>query len=202
MAPNELERPTFFTLWLEHLTECSRTGNTSRLYPKWIAVFLFGGLFIQRFISTKFYTDPSVGIPIYAGILTLNGLLLTLAWNAFAKIFENICAPKFSTYLRENNLFKVYLFQISYVQAAQIVAVILSGAALVVLAMANTFSGLNEWLFILVMASTGYALKEAVGAVTILHDLIWYRSIFDAHEEAQASNVTRLPVQGEGARGR
>ncbi|MCJ2093222.1 hypothetical protein MKK67_12080 [Methylobacterium sp. J-072] len=93
-------------------------------------------------------------------------------------------------------MFKIYLYQTSYVQAAQIVAVVLSGAGLLALAVANPPSGLNEWLFIVVVASTGYALKEAVGAVTILHDLIWYRSIFDAHQEQQASNVTRLATQG------
>lgn len=192
MAEHDLKRPTFLTLWLENLTEESRSGHVMRLVPWWITLFLLGGLFVQRFVSTKFYYDPSVGIPIYAGILTLNGLLLTLAWNAFAKIFENICAPKFSTYLRDNGVFKIYLYQISYVQAAQIVAVVLSGAALIALSVANPPVGLNEWLFIVVLASTGYALKEAVGAVTILHDLIWYRSIFDAHQDQQANNVTRL----------
>ncbi|MCJ2089539.1 hypothetical protein MKK88_26640 [Methylobacterium sp. E-005] len=167
-----------------------------RLIPWWIGLFLLAALFIQRIVSVKFYSDASVGIPIYAGILTLNGLLLTLAWNAFAKIFENICAPKFSTYFRETGVFKIYLYQISYVQAAQIIAVVLSGAALIALAAANPPAGLNEWLFIVVLASTGYALKEAVGAVTILHDLIWYRSIFDAHQEQKNSKVTRLNAQG------
>lgn len=196
MARNELERPTFLTLWLEHLVEASRTGKASRLFPYWILLFLAGGILVQRFLSYKFYTDAGVGIPIYAGILTLNGLLLTLAWNAFAKIFENICAPKFSTYLRENRLFGVYLFQISYVQAAQTVAVVVSAAALISLAVANPPDGLLEWMFILTLASSGYALKEAVGAVTVLHDLIWYRSIFDAHHEMQADNVRHMPVRG------
>lgn len=123
-------------------------------------------------------------------------MLLTLAWNAFAKIFENICAPKFSTYLRENGLFKVYLYQISYVHAAQIVAVLVSAAALLSLAIANPPGGLLEWMFILTVASSGYALWEAIGAVTVLHDLIWYRSIFDAHHELQADNVRQMPTRG------
>lgn len=196
MKINPLERPTFLTLWLEHLTECVRAGESYRLFPYWLGLFLVIGAVAQRFLSFKFYTDPAIGIPIYAGILTFNGLLLTLAWNAFAKIFENICSPKFSTYLRENNIFKMYLFQISYVQHAQIVAVVLSGTALLGLAVANPISNLNEHLFIFVFANSGYALKEAVGAVTVLNDLIWYRLIFDSSMEAHEAQKAVIPMRG------
>lgn len=66
MDRNDLERPTFLTLWLEHLADSSRAGKVSRIFPYRILMFLAVGALVQRFLSSKFYGDASVGIPIYA----------------------------------------------------------------------------------------------------------------------------------------
>ena len=89
-------------------------------------------------------------------------------------------------------MLSVYLFHITYVHIAQIAAVVVSVFSLVVCTMKGLPSEYARIVFGITVACTAYAIKEAGGAVTIMNDLIWYRSTFDAHQD-NISNVKTFP---------
>jgi len=196
MTKNNLERPKFVELFFEQAARGYKSRGLIAVVPVWIIAFIIAATVIVDQIPNEFWKDSAKNIPSYAGILTLNGLLLTLAWNAFAKVFENICAPKFSSYLQRNGVLQVYMFQVNYVQAAQLVAVLTSGCGLIVLLIDNVLLLANRFMLVATLATSAYAIKEAVSIVSVLHDLIWYRSIFEADQEKSAENVARFPSGG------
>jgi hypothetical protein len=114
---------------------------------------------------------------------------------AFLRIYESVLVPKFSTYLRENNLLGDYMFHIGYAHRAQLVAVFCSFVGLVLVSI-DLVPSVHRVVFTIVVASAAYAMKEACNAVTVMNELVWYKSIFDAHSE-QPSNVRPIsPRQG------
>jgi hypothetical protein len=69
---------------------------------------------------------------VYAAILTMNGIILALSWGAFAKIYETISAPNFSTFLKEHGALDKFLFFVAYVHLAQLLALIASAGGLII----------------------------------------------------------------------
>lgn len=192
MAMNNVERPKFLTLFFEETASLHKNYGLKGVIPFWLLAFIGISVFVAYQIPESFWSDSSKNIPSYVGILTLAGLLLALAWNAFAKIFENICAPKFSAYLQQNGMLATYMFHISYVQFAQLLAVISGGIGLVLLLCDGIPVLVHRYVFAAILATNAYAIKEAVGAVTILYDLVWYRAIFESSQNG-SDNVARFP---------
>ncbi|MGP9821339.1 hypothetical protein ACTZWW_15090 [Salinarimonas sp. NSM] len=184
------KRPTFIELFLRETADAYKEKGLSTLIPWVIMLCLAAAAAAAYHVPAMFWTNPSIGIPFLVGLLTLNGLIFAFAWSVFAKIFENICAPRFSSYLQQNDLLQKYLFHVGYMHVAQIVAVALTGIALILILFPQIDVMINRVVFALSVGSSIYAIKEATGSVTILYDLIWYRSIF---ESEMNSNVTRLP---------
>ena len=95
-------------------------------------------------------------------------------------------------FLRRANLFNTYIFYIDYVQAAQLLALLLSGAALLT---ANIHLIPIFWsrvIFAATIAATIYAIKYAVNAVTVMHNLVWQKSIFEEQEEDATRKVVKM----------
>jgi hypothetical protein len=190
-ARNPNERPTFVGSLLKSLSQSYERRGFRGLIPWRTAVFAVGAAIAAYFVPAAFFTRVEACIPIYAGVLTLNGLLLALAWSAFAKIFENICSGEFAVYLHKNELTETYMFHISYIHVAQIVAVAASGLGLMLLAFGDIPLIVSKAMFFVLVFTSVYAINQAAGSVTILHDLIWYKSIFDG--SSRNGNITNLP---------
>jgi hypothetical protein len=116
-------------------------------------------------------------------MVTINGLLLALSWGSFAKIYEMAAEPKMANFLRRHDLLSSYVFQVDFIHLAQICALFWSGVALVLCVVDHLPTAISQWISLLtiqrislalVVASTRYALKYALGAVRIMQDIVWY----------------------------
>jgi len=114
-----------------------------------------------------------------AGLLTLNGLILALSWSAFTKIYELVGAGDFCAFLRRHKLLSHYLAFVGYVHVAQVLAILTTAFA-----MLAPLLSLQLWVVKLAVAlsfaATAYAIKQGVAASTVMQDLIWQRSEFEA----------------------
>jgi hypothetical protein len=124
------------------------------------------------------HESQPVSVVVYTGILTINGLMLALSWSAFSRIHESISGDRFGAYLMEKNLIGDYIVYIGYVHAAQVISVIASAAGLIIL-LYDTRVIFDMIAFAVVLALSIYAMKQAANSVTIMHDLIWQKAIFD-----------------------
>lgn len=183
------ERYQFLKSWLQDLSD-SLDDGWYNIVPFWLLLCIFIGGTTAYFMPDDFWTrrrdNASV---VYAAILTMNGIILALSWGAFAKIYETIGTPHFSTFLKENGVLDKFLFFVSYVHTSQILALSVSAIALMV----TQFEDADlRWQRVALGATIGfgmYAVKQAAGSVTVMHDLIRYRAIFDADKATRAGSV-------------
>jgi len=162
------ERYQFLKSWLQDLSD-SLDDGWYNIIPFWLLLCIFIGGTTAYFMPDDFWTrrrdNASV---VYAAILTMNGIILALSWGAFAKIYETIGTPHFSTFLKENGVLDKFLFFVSFEDADL------------------------RWQRVALGATIGfgmYAVKQAAGSVTVMHDLIRYRAIFDADKATRAGSV-------------
>jgi hypothetical protein len=186
------EKHQFLKSWLKDLSDGLDDGWYN-IIPFWILIFLLIGLAVAYFMPDNFWTTRRDNATVvYAAILTMNGIILALTWSAFAKIYENIGAPKFSTFLQEHGALEKFLFFVSYTHMTQILALSISAIALIV----TQFEGVGLWWHRSAMVATIgfgiYAIKQAAGSVTVMHDLIRYRAIFDADRVSSNSGTVRM----------
>jgi hypothetical protein len=179
MLPKPESHP-FLKAWLRYLSDGLDDGWYN-IVPLWPILFLLIGGVVGFFMPDDFWTwRRDNATVVYAAILTMNGIVLALSWSAFAKIYESIGAPKFSTFLEEHGALETFLFFVSYAHGSQIAALSISAIALI----AAQFDEIGvRWQRFALAATIGfgiYAIKQAAGSVTVMHDLIRYRAIFDA----------------------
>jgi hypothetical protein len=190
MTSSPDDYPRFSDLYFRYLEERLKNHNVFVCLP-WALCGIFSlAYFVSLLLSEKFLSDLAISIPFYVGILTLNGLLLALAWTAFSRIYESVLAPKFSSYLRTNDLLSDYMFQIGYAHRAQLVAVLSSFFGLTIVSV-DPIPGIHRLIFTIVVGTAAYAMKEACGAVTVMNELVWYKSVFDNNSES-SNNVRPL----------
>jgi hypothetical protein len=177
-----LKRPSFVEAWLSDLQDDYRRYGLRGLFPKWAVCFLLLGAIAGYFVPRDFGNSREVPIALFAGTLTLNGLMLAVSWGAFAKIFEAVAAPSFVSYLRSKGLLSRYFFIVDYIHYTQVLAVATSGLAL----LATCYGKGVEMHFVnqlsvgAVLATTGYAIRYGIGAVRTMQDVVWYRMQFEA----------------------
>ena len=180
-ASTDNQRPKFLTSYLEALRESAKLRGWYAVFPIWIVGSLSVGFGVAYFVPTEFWLNSKwdVSTAVYAGILTFNGLVLALSWSAFSKIYEIIGSAGFCGYLKKNNLLNGYILYVGYVNAAQTVAVTVSGAALIVTLLEFGIIWVDKSILAIVIAATIYAIKQASSAISGMHDLIWQKAIFD-----------------------
>jgi hypothetical protein len=186
------ERHPFLQAWLQEISESLNEG-WYRVVPWWLLIFVAVGGAVAYFMPEDFWLKHrDNGTVFYGAILTMNGIILALSWGAFAKIYETIGAPNFSTFLQQSGVLERFLFFVSHVHFTQLVALIASAAGLIV----TQFESIDTLWQRVALAATialgAYAVKTAGGSVTVMHMLIRYRADFDADREAKAGNVHRL----------
>lgn len=187
------ERHPFLKAWLQDISEELDNGWYN-VVPLWLALFLAISATAAFSLPKEFWTlrrDNSTVL--YTGLLTMNGIILALSWSAFAKIYETIGASNFSAFLKENGVLEKFLFFVSFVHLFQLIALLTSAVGLIVTQF-DTIALVWQRVMLTAMLGFGaYAIKVAAGSVTVMHDLIGYRAIFDADRAAKATNVHRLP---------
>lgn len=181
-----IRRPSFVDYWLEDLREEFGNRGIRAFVPVWLILFGASSAIAAYFLPEEFWTSErwDVSTAVYGVICTLNGLFLALSWNAFGRIHDSISSAGFSGWLRSKQMLHKYFFIVDFIHIWQIVAVALSAIALV----AVLYPFVPVWgqriAFAAAIAATGYALRWALGAVKVMHDITWYRSIYDEHQAA------------------
>ncbi len=193
MVDNDIRRPDFVEGWLRDLQDTKEKYGVYRLMPWWVLSFAVIGGGASWCIPEEFWKHPDRSIPFLVGLLTVDGLFLAFSWNSFGKIYEAACAPQFGAYLRRNGLLTKYFFHVDYVHITQVTAVICAAAALTLSAIDIVPIWSKRLALAFTMASLLYALRYALGAVRIMQDIVWYRTVFDSGN-GRSADVLRVPT--------
>jgi len=193
------ERPRFLSLLLEELRNDVETRGIIALAPLWLVGFVAVAAWVSGRVPDAFFADAhwDISTAVYAGALAFNGLLLALSWQAFARIQASICSPGFSSFLRRKKLTAGYLFWIDYVQLTQMAAACVSAVGLVSILLDVSWVYFDRVVFALTFGLSFYAVKNAMDAMRLMHDLVWSHAEYDQMQhDAEAANVTRFPQGG------
>jgi len=196
MTLSEIEpRPKFLSLLLEEMKADYEARGLIALTPFWFMLFVGGGIVVAFRLPGSFWSEANQGTAatVFGAVLTFNGLLLALSWSAFSRIHEVICQPDFSEYLRTKGLLKRYIFFIDWIHSAQVAAAVVTSGALIAI-FSDEFLLETQRVFLgCTLGITAYALKQGGGAVSLMHDVIWYHAIFEGQQRSQqGGNVTSL----------
>lgn len=192
-----LERPKFLSSLLRSISRRYDDKGILGIAPIWLTVSItVAGAFSYK-LAPGFWDmgNFDVSVPVYVGILTLNGLVLALSWSAFSRIHECIGGGAFGAYLMQHNLLNGYLLYVDFVNISQIAAITSSFAALLILLCDFGTYIYAQISFGAMIVTSVYAIKKAADIVSAMHDLLWQRAIFDRHleeEKAATENVVRI----------
>jgi len=193
----EYQRPRFLASYFEAMKAGVQSRGIWAVFPTWILVGFGAGAAAVVCLPRELWTDKAnwqVIVAIYAAMVTVNGLLLALSWGAFSRIHDQLVStPGFAIFLRRANLFNGYLFYVDWVHTAQLIALVVTAGAM--------FSSVVQSIPVLghrviLASSIGfsiYAIRYAVNAVTMMHNLVWQRAVFEEQESLSPSNVAPLP---------
>lgn len=177
----QIDRPKFLPAYFDLLRgEVDRSGWRA-LVPYVLLTCLALGGAVACLIPALFWDEDhwGVSITVFIGILTLNGLILALGWNAFGRVYDTLFRGEFGAYLIEKKLLNDYLIHISVMHWSQVAAVVMSGCALISVLIESTPEWGQRALFALMVATTIYGIKQAVDAVRTMNDLVWQAAAFE-----------------------
>lgn len=182
---NNTGRKGFFEAWIDDTKEDIERYGQRTLVPTVGICALIAGLAISFLLpKDDFYRKPEISLFFITALVTINGFLLALSWSSFGKIYEIASRSKFSAFLRRHNLLNSYMFHVDFIHMSQIGALGFSFASLVTLSMKHIPLGLVQITLAAAISTSIYALKNALGAVKIMQDLVWYSALFDEAGEA------------------
>jgi hypothetical protein len=190
------ERPRFVSLLLSELRDDFDNRGAVALVPFWLIGCLVLSYLISSHVPVAFFSDEKwdISTAVYAGFLAFNGLLLALSWQAFARVQSSICAPGFSSFLKSRSLLGGYLFWIDYVQYSQVMSACLSMLGLITILFDDLLILTDQIILSLVFGFSLYAVKNAVDAAHLMHDVVWLHAEYDQMERDLAnSNVAKFP---------
>jgi hypothetical protein len=192
----EYLRPGFLASYFDAMKQRAREHGWRAIIPYWVIVGGAVGAALAYFQPEEEWKNVEIIVPVYVGVVTINGLLLALSWSAFSRIHELIVSSAgFSTFLRRANLFNTYIFYIDYVHVAQLLALVISGGALLTCTIHSIPLLWARIIFAACVAATIYAIRYAVNAVTVMHDLVWQKSIFEEQEEEAVRKVVKITTR-------
>ena len=189
-------RPSFLTSYFGAMKDRADSEGWRALIPVWIIISASLGYLAAYVLPDDLWlkdTNWQTIIAIYAALITMNGLLLALSWSAFSRIHEvMVSSADFAVFLRQAKLFDKYLFYIDWIQGAQLVALIVSGAAM----FSSIVNGMpligHRLALAMSVGSSIYAIRFAANAVTVMHDLVWQRAVFDEQEATERAKIVTL----------
>jgi hypothetical protein len=177
---DQLEPPKFLQSYWKAVGRSIDKRGVWALVPGWLLASAVIGAVPTYYMRAEFWSQEKldVSLIVYTGVLTLNGLILTLSWNAFAKMYESISASGFASYLMMRGRMDGYTVFIDYVNYAQVAAILCSATALLVL-LCHVHVIYDRIAFAVMLTASLYAIKKASGAVTAMRQLVWQKAIFD-----------------------
>lgn len=187
-----MTRPKFLKSLLDSWQLSLAQNQPSNLIPYWILASIAAGVATAFSLPTEFWdrTKLDVVVSLLSGLLTFNGIILALCWSAFGKVYEIVGAGAFCAHLRKHNLLSHYLVFVGYCHAVQVLAITFTAVALF-----TVWLPLQIWFVKVVLAAsvatTAYAVRQGVATSSVMQDLIWAKSEFDAsHPVAPVKAVT------------
>lgn len=189
------QRPSFIECWFDDTKASGKNrGWFVTLVPWTVGSCAALSAAASYFTPVTFFfpSNWDVSATVLTGLLAFNALTLALAWGAIGRIYESVSQPGFSSYLRAGGVLATYLFYISYIHLTQVTAALVSLVTLVVLFMPVPLL-CHQILFGMTLATTLYALRWALGAVTVVQDLSWHFATYDGLAP-EDKNKLRLAV--------
>lgn len=177
------DRPSFVDCWLVDTRDLYRRKGIWSLIPTFLLLFGVLSAGAAYVIPIEFFSDKNweVTATVYTGLLAFNALTLALAWSAIGRVYTSITQTQFSVFLKKGGLLSKYLFYISFIHILQVVAAFVTLISLVVIFL--PIPALYDRMFFwATLTTTLFALRWALGAVTVVQDLSWHYASYDALE--------------------
>lgn len=192
------KRPTFLEAFFDDAKEQARERGIRGLVPWWAMFFAIIGLAAGFYVPGDVLSGDRLDIStaVYAGFLTVNGLVIAVSWGAFANIYQTVTAPGFVSYLKQKKMLGHYLYFINFVHLFQSIALMISAVTLVTVLFHQLPPWLHRCLFAATIAATAYGFRWAIGTITVMQDVVWYRSIYDEDRAAQGTSSNIVPMPG------
>jgi hypothetical protein len=170
----------------------ARESGWSSLVPFGLITCLAVGGVAAYAMPTDFWSVPNwqVATAVYAGILTINGLMLALGWTAFGRVYDVLFRRDLVAFLSKHDHLNPYLVHINYMHFSQIVSVLISGFGLLFTLFPVPVLA-ERFVLAAVVGTTVYGITQAVAAVTTMNDLIWQAAYLEQMKVAKdaAPNV-------------
>lgn len=185
------QRPKFLRAFLDEIGKEVDESGWRAIVPYVFVCSVVFSVGVAYLIPDRFWGDDKwdISTAVYAGLLTFNGLVLALGWNAFARIYDVLLRGEFGKYLMKSNLLGSYLLHITYMHAFQIFAALAAAVGLVSVLIDKVPLIVDRAIFAVSLALTIYAIKQAFGAVTAMNDLLWQAAYYE---------LNRPPIVGQG----
>lgn len=175
-----IKRPSLAVALAQSLQSGAESRGMLAYVPFVFAACLALGFSGARYVPLEFWTDArwDVSTAVFAGLLAFNGLLLSLGWFAFSKIYEILANDRLGRMLTANNLLGVHLAFIDLSHLVLIAASLLSVCGLM-----GVLIGVSIWVDQLILGScigfTLYGIARAFSATRMMNDLIWEQAHLD-----------------------
>ena len=142
-------------------------------WRQFLAIALGGtAVYFMPTDSNGLWARHDLAVMVMTGVLTFNGILLAVGWGAFGKIYDLIAEPKFSSFLRRQNILDAHLMFVAVVHFSLASAALISFAALLCILLPVPL-WVNQALFGAMIAASVNAIFEAFRATGMMNDLIW-----------------------------
>jgi len=142
--------------------------------PTYVLLSIGVGGFTSWFVPQAFWVDSNWGASVaaFVGVLTFNGILLAVGWNAFSRIYEALGSKSFSSFLRKHNLLDLHLMFIETVHYSLTLSAGFSLFALLAL-LVQLPLWIDQSIFAFVIATTLYSIIQAMRAIGMMNALTW-----------------------------
>ena len=153
------QRPKFLPSFIGAIQAESELIGWRALVPYVLLISAATAGAVAYCMPATFWSEEKreLAVAFYSGLLVFNGLILTLGWTAFSRIYDVLLRADFGRYLMKNNLLNNYILHIEFMHVGQIGAVIAAGVALVVVLLDNIPLVAQRVIFGLTLMLTAYA---------------------------------------------
>lgn len=192
------QRPKFLPSFIGAVQAESELIGWRALVPYVLLTCAVGAAAVAYYMPPAFWSEEKreLAVAFFSGVLVFNGLVLTLGWTAFSRIYDVLLRADFGRYLMRNNLLNDYILHIEFMHVGQIGAVIASGVALVAVLLNQVPLLAHRIIFGLTLMLTAYAIKQAVSAVQAMNDLVWQAAFFETNQPTEDGKVTPMARSG------
>lgn len=188
------QRPKFLESYLRLLTEEVGEHGIIAMVPYWFLFFSSIGTAVAVLVPKNFWSDEylEVATAVYSGILTFNGLVLVLGWNAFSRVHDILINKSIGKFIYEKGLLNDYLVHIDAMHIWQSAAVLFSGVGLITVLLDFIYPSADYVVFALTAICTMYGLKQAVDSVRVMNDLVWQAAVFEYSDNENGGQLKSI----------